>query len=616
MLFARKLLRYFCVIVIFIFVILAVDFYIPRRVIDDELDENSVREDNTMVALVNNDETLPAILREADKYLDPSEKPLILKENKKSSPKIKIQRKKKIQSKINTSFSTLKTTSTSPRFDQDQLRINEMIEWELPQRKTKVKVTPIGWAYKGPNNIRCKVNEVGCFLPTENLVITEKIKRIIFSNMTDWICIEMCSKSMPTKGRKLLDIVFANIRNGNECLCSFGTSSFETIVSLEEVNKCDVPCVGDSSIKCGGRRNITMVYRVLPKCLPAPTLERVITEQVKLGCHWKPLDFEPYMEEYFITANQSTLAAKCLLLCESKGLIIAVPLLHDRCYCGLTTSSFNLQNPVEDTLCKKHKNDYVMVYRTQSEDRRCAKRRFLRKGEMYRKIALATFPGSGNTWMRYLIESATGIYTGSKYGDRSLAAGGYIGEIPSMHSYKLAVIKTHQQIDINNSSFDAVINVHRNPYNAILSEFNRRSTNRHTAAVDSDNFDREAFSQIIMGQFPKKWRFTTRVAVQTNKSKLIFAFEDAVEDPIKYAEKMARFIMGDHIDENDLQNRLLCLQLASTGDFKRKKRPLKFDPFPDEAKIQINEQIELLDSTLQKAGLEPLPDYKRSPSSR
>lgn len=35
-------------------------------------------------------------------------------------------------------------------------------------------------------------------------------------------------------------------------------------------------------------------------------------------------------------------------------------------------------------------------------------------------VALASFPGSGNTWTRQLIESATGIYTGSFYKDSNL----------------------------------------------------------------------------------------------------------------------------------------------------------------------------------------------------
>ena len=32
-------------------------------------------------------------------------------------------------------------------------------------------------------------------------------------------------------------------------------------------------------------------------------------------------------------------------------------------------------------------------------------------------IALASFPGSGNTWLRHMIEGAGGIFTGSRYKD-------------------------------------------------------------------------------------------------------------------------------------------------------------------------------------------------------
>ena len=33
------------------------------------------------------------------------------------------------------------------------------------------------------------------------------------------------------------------------------------------------------------------------------------------------------------------------------------------------------------------------------------------------RVALASFPGSGNTWIRYLLDSSSGIFSGSWYGD-------------------------------------------------------------------------------------------------------------------------------------------------------------------------------------------------------
>ncbi len=32
-------------------------------------------------------------------------------------------------------------------------------------------------------------------------------------------------------------------------------------------------------------------------------------------------------------------------------------------------------------------------------------------------MALASYPGSGNTWVRYLLEAASGVFTGSRYKD-------------------------------------------------------------------------------------------------------------------------------------------------------------------------------------------------------
>jgi len=40
-------------------------------------------------------------------------------------------------------------------------------------------------------------------------------------------------------------------------------------------------------------------------------------------------------------------------------------------------------------------------------------------------VGLASYPGSGNTWLRHLIQMATGVYTGSAYMDIDLLAKGF-----------------------------------------------------------------------------------------------------------------------------------------------------------------------------------------------
>ena len=53
------------------------------------------------------------------------------------------------------------------------------------------------------------------------------------------------------------------------------------------------------------------------------------------------------------------------------------------------------------------------------------------------------FQGSGNTWVRFLIEGATGFYTSSIYRDKTLQAGGFLGELVDYEDGATIVTKTH-----------------------------------------------------------------------------------------------------------------------------------------------------------------------------
>ena len=102
-------------------------------------------------------------------------------------------------------------------------------------------------------------------------------------------------------------------------------------------------------------------------------------------------------------------------------------------------------------------------------------------------VALASLPGSGNTWVRALLERATGVCTGSDNCDLSL---GFCGE--GYNDTAVLVVKTHcnmLQWKQKNSTevgtkfdndyacrtkFDTAIFLIRNPFNASVAEYNRR----------------------------------------------------------------------------------------------------------------------------------------------
>ena len=106
------------------------------------------------------------------------------------------------------------------------------------------------------------------------------------------------------------------------------------------------------------------------------------------------------------------------------------------------------------------------------------------KEDTGKRVALASFPGSGSTWSRTLLEDATGVFTGAIYCDRKLKGNGFVGEY--ITTGNVIAIKTHQHIDVSNAdrkhsvSFDAAIFIIRNVFDAIVSERKRSISNNHT----------------------------------------------------------------------------------------------------------------------------------------
>lgn len=118
---------------------------------------------------------------------------------------------------------------------------------------------------------------------------------------------------------------------------------------------------------------------------------------------------------------------------------------------------------------------------------------------------LYTFPGSGNTWGRLLIEFATGIYSGSVYNDRTL-----LEALPGEFTcdWSVSVIKVHPHTHnaaallhggFNSDNmkckrgrvqkFQKAVLLIRDPYDSIWSEFQRRLTQSHVAGIPTSYFD-------------------------------------------------------------------------------------------------------------------------------
>ena len=95
--------------------------------------------------------------------------------------------------------------------------------------------------------------------------------------------------------------------------------------------------------------------------------------------------------------------------------------------------------------------------------------------------ALVSYPGSGNSWTRYLLEAATGVFTGSFYRNKGIIKAGLYGEARDYRDGSTLLQKTHhnmkqsklewRQKQIRQFGGRGVL-VIRNPYKAIISFYN------------------------------------------------------------------------------------------------------------------------------------------------
>jgi hypothetical protein len=99
-------------------------------------------------------------------------------------------------------------------------------------------------------------------------------------------------------------------------------------------------------------------------------------------------------------------------------------------------------------------------------------------------VALASAEGSGNTWVRGLLEKSSGVCTGFSFCDHVMRREGFIGE--NINSGCVLVVKTHMKMpqwigSIKQYKYEAnygsAIFLLRNPYYSLIAEWNRRLTN-------------------------------------------------------------------------------------------------------------------------------------------
>ncbi|KAK3560320.1 hypothetical protein QTP86_006296 [Hemibagrus guttatus] len=298
----------------------------------------------------------------------------------------------------------------------------------------------------------------------------------------------------------------------------------------------------------------------------------------------------------------------CVEACMDKEFPLAM-LSTQECFCGYATPSFTLHDPVMEEHCAQINSSlttenpqpyFLQVYQTPVQDSRCTERRFLPE-KSSRLVALSSFPGAGNTWVRHLIELATGYYTGSYYFDGTLYNRGFKGEKDYWKSGRTICVKTHESGKRDIEMYDSAILLIRNPYRSLMAEFNRKCAG-HLGYASDQHWKSKEWPEFV-GSYASWWASHVLDWLRFGQKLLVLHYEDLQESLVPRLRSAISFLNVSTTEE-----RLLCAETNKDGHFKRSgvRRPT-FDPFTPDMRQLIDSYIKVVDQALRDSNHSGLP---------
>uniref|UniRef100_A0A8C3CFP9 WSC domain containing 2 n=1 Tax=Cairina moschata TaxID=8855 RepID=A0A8C3CFP9_CAIMO len=430
---------------------------------------------------------------------------------------------------------------------------------------------------------------IGCYVDSTRRRTLRGVSFLDYKKMTVFRCQDNCAER---------GYLYAGLEFGAECYCGHKVQAPNA-----SEPECNMPCKGERGSTCGGANRLS-IYRLEL----AQESARRHGSAVFRGCFRRPDNVSIALPASQPMPNMSV--DKCVDFCTEKEYPLSA-LAGTACLCGFPTTLFTLHEREDEQLCAQRcpgeefescgTSEFLLVYQTQVQDNRCMDRRFL-PTRSKQLVALASFPGAGNTWARHLIELATGFYTGSYYFDGSLYNKGFKGERDHWRSGRTICIKTHESGQKEIESFDSAILLIRNPYKALMAEFNRKYGG-HIGFAAHAHWKGKEWPEFVANYAPW-WATHTLDWLRYGRKVLVVHFEDLKRDLFAQLKRMVG-LLGIAACED----RLLCVEGQKDGNFKRSGlRKLEYDPYTPEMRKMISGYIKTVDAALKLRNLSGVPE--------
>jgi len=231
-----------------------------------------------------------------------------------------------------------------------------------------------------------------------------------------------------------------------------------------------------------------------------------------------------------------------------------------------------LENPIQHPSVL----DKEEIVKTGPNRTACTEVYFRNSNKTIPRTIITSFPGSGNTWMRHLIHMATGFHTGRVYNDNKLVAQGFKGETLAWNDNRTVGVKMHQFGSASKLAhkhqvtagvlFPKTLLLIRNPFRAILSEFNRLNNrgHSHTGEADEKLFHDGIFLEFFGKQLPRWGRSIAKWMNEYQGEVQAVCYERMKEETIEVVKKSVEFM-----EVPFARPRCIKKSKLSHGNFKR-----------------------------------------------